>query len=131
VSSLKEVIMRFALALLFAPVPLFAQSPIPTEFPSDASTIAGEALGSRVAGKVFTVKPADGSSWRLEYTSDGYAFIDTSGGFRDTGKWRVEGNTLCIDWRKTTGGCAEARMKGEALYIKRTNNGEVVELIPR
>jgi len=123
--------MRLSLAFFLVPFNVLAQSPLPTEFPSDAVPIAGDALGSRVSGRVFTFKSADGSSFRLEYTSDGYSFIDTSRGFRDTGKWRVEGNTLCIDWRKATGGCSEARLKGEALYIKRTSNGEVVELVPK
>jgi hypothetical protein len=37
-----------------------AQSASPTEFPADAKAIDGDELNKRIAGKVFTVKPAQG-----------------------------------------------------------------------
>jgi hypothetical protein len=92
--------------------------------------LAPEALHQRVSGKVFTGRPADGVTWRLEYKTNGHAFLDTSNGFRDTGKWRVEGSKFCADWQRASGGCSEARVKGNIVYVKRISNGEVVPLSP-
>ena len=107
-----------------------AQTQLPTEFPDDAQPFTAETLRERVAGKVFKVKPADGSEWRLDYKANGYAFIDTSRGFRDSGTWKVEGTQLCVEWKRSSnGGCSEARLKGDTLYVKRSANGEVIVLM--
>lgn len=121
--------MRWFLTLLAAPLSVAAQSSLPTEFPVDAIALPAVSLSERISGKVFTVKPADGTSWRLEYKANGYAFIDTSSGFRDSGKWRVDGTRLCADWQRAPSGCSEARLKDETVYIKRVSNGEVVTLV--
>lgn len=118
--------MRSFLALLVMPLFAFAQSPMPTEFPIDAVATSADDLRGRISGKVFKVKLADGTTWRLEYKANGYAFVDTSRGFRDTGKWRVEDSKLCSDWQKAPSGCSETRIKGEAIYLKRISNGEVI-----
>ena len=83
----------------------------------------------RVAGKAFAFKGADGVSLRIEYKANGYAFINTSRGFSDSGKWHVDGSTLCVDWQKAKGGCSEARLRGDSLYVRRTSNGEIVALV--
>ena len=118
--------MRSILLLMVMPLFAFAQSPIPTEFPADAVPASADDLRARIAGKVFNVKLADGTTWRLEYMANGNAFVDTSRGFRDTGKWRVEGGTLCSDWQRAPNGCSETRIKGEAIYLKRISTGEVI-----
>ena len=121
--------MRLLLAVLVLPAAALAQTTFPTEFPADAQPVSAEALRQRVSGKVFKIKYSDGTSLRLEYKNSGYAFIDTSRGFRDTGKWRVEGEKLCIDWQKIPGGCSDVRMKGDVIHLKRVSNGEVVVLV--
>ena len=72
--------MRSFLALLVMPLFAFAQSPMPTEFPIDAVATSADDLRGRISGKVFKVKLADGTTWRLEYKANGYAFVDTSRG---------------------------------------------------
>ena len=121
--------MRSFLVVLLLPLCSFAQSAMPTKFPADALPATADALRARLSGKVFHVKPADGSSWRLEYKANGYAFLDTGNGFRDSGSWRVEDGKLCSDWHHANGGCSEARLKGESIYLKRVSNGEVIAMV--
>lgn len=120
--------MRSFLTILMIPLYALAQSPIPTEFPADAVPASADDLRGRISGKTYKVKLADGNTWRLEYKANGFAFINTSRGFHDTGKWRVEDTKLCSDWQKAPGGCSETRVKGEAIYVKRSSNGEVIVL---
>ena len=120
--------MRALLALLLIPVLSLAQAPVPMEFPANSTHLTDDHLRQRVSGKVFKVAPADGTSWRLEFKDNGYSFLDTSRGYRDSGKWRVENAQLCIDWQRAAGGCSDVRLKDELLFLKRTSNGEVVSL---
>lgn len=120
--------MRSFIALLLVPLGALAQSVLPTEFPVDASAATAAGLRTLLAGNVFRVKPADGSSWRIDYKANGYAFLDTGSGFRDSGVWRVEDGRLCTDWHRASSGCSEARVVGTSIYIKRASNGEVVLL---
>jgi hypothetical protein len=101
-----------------------------TEFPPDAEMLEGDALRQRMAGKSFKTLAADGQEMRLQYKSDGFAFVDTSRGFRDTGKWRVEGKNVCVDWNRAPSGCSEARAKGEFVHIRRVSTPEVLTLKP-
>lgn len=117
-----------SLMALLLPAVALAQTAMPTEFPADAAAPSTETLRQHVAGKVFRVKPFDGNTWRLEYKSSGYAYVDTSRGFRDTGKWHVEGSQLCGEWQKASSGCNETRLKDAVLYLKRSN-GEVIALL--
>lgn len=121
--------MRSLLLLLLAPVCVAAQNLVPTEFPADAVAVAPASLTERISGKVFKVKPANGQTWRLEYKASGYAFLNTSGGFSDSGKWRVEGTQLCADWQRSPSSCSEVRLKDETVYVKRVSNGEVIALV--
>lgn len=71
---------------------------------------------------------ASPSSWRLDFRSNGYAFIDVSNGFRDSGKWRVEGSALCSEWQRLpAAACSEIRLAGGVLHLKRSNS-EIVSL---
>lgn len=100
----------------------------PADFPADASTLSAAALQEALAGKVFAVKLADGTSWRLEYKSSGYFWINTSRGFNDSGKWTVQDGKLCSELQKVAASCSEARMHGKALLLKRSS-GEIIELV--
>lgn len=123
--------MRSLLALLAFPAALSAQSAAVPDFSDAAASVPAEALRERLSGKVFTVKVADGNTWRLDYKGNGYSFIDTANGFRDTGTWHTEASRLCMELRKATSGCNEMRLKDDVLYMKRSSNGEVVALLPR
>jgi hypothetical protein len=112
----------------------YTQSPPPAlvvDFPPDAKPLAADALQQRLTGKVFHVERADGNHWRLQYQGSGYYFINTSRGFNDSGKWRVEDSKLCAEPQKTPAGCSETRLLGESLYVKRAVNGEVIKLEQR
>lgn len=101
-------------------------------FPADAQPLAAEALKQRLADKVFEVKPTSGGgrSARIEFRGD-YVFADLAAGGRDTGRWRIEASSLCVEWqRRRTDGCAEMRAVGDALYLQRAN-GEVVQYLAR
>lgn len=116
--------------LAAASLPVGAQTPLPTEFPEGSQPFTAEALRERLTGKVFKVKPADGNEWRLDYQANGYVYLDTSRGGRDSGTWRVDGTQLCTEWKRSNaGGCNEARSKDGALYVKRSVNGEVIVLM--
>jgi hypothetical protein len=82
-------------------------------------------LKSLLTDKVFTVALADGSSWRLDFKSNGYYFVDTSTGFSDSGTWRTEDGKLCVAPRKTAAACNESRLVKGELQFKRLS-GEVI-----
>jgi hypothetical protein len=106
-----------------------AQAPAgPQEFPADAKPLSAEELKVRTTDKVFKVALANGSSWRLEYRSNGIFFINISpSGYSDSGKWRVEESRICSEPQKTKASCNEVRDAGAALLLKR-DNGEVIKL---
>lgn len=108
-----------------------AQGALPTEYPPQATGLKGEEISNQMAGKVFTVKTMASGTWRLEFNSRGYLFLDTDSGYSDTGTWRVEDNQWCANLKKTGGGCSELRAVGEVLYYRRGTNGEVVSMTVR
>ena len=122
--------MRFTLAFLAAALPLaaVAQTPLPTEFPADSVLTSADDLRARLGDKVFRIQFADGSSTRIQYNANGYAFLDTSRGFRDSGKWKVEGGKLCNEWRQIASSCSDYRVHGDVVYVRRVSNGEIIAL---
>ena len=83
-------------------------------------------------------KPTPGAedAWDTEikrrvaaHDSRGCAFINTSSGFSDSGKWRVEGSQLCADWQRSPSSCSEVQLNDETVYVKRVSNGEVIALV--
>ena len=106
-----------------------AQAPAPPgEFPADAQPLAAEVLQQRWSGKVFNVKTATGTAWRLQYQAGGAFYINV-GNFSDSGKWRVEGSQLCSEPQKSKAACNEMRLTGDLLYLKR-DSGEIIKLEP-
>lgn len=122
--------MRTVWSVMLLPLSVMAQSGLPTDFPADAVVLATDTLQQRLTDKVYRAKLADGSTWRLEYKSNGYAFLNTGTGFSDTGKWSVQGSQLCSEWRRASSGCLETRATSDVVYVKRSNTGEVVALRP-
>ncbi len=118
--------MRLIYALFFFTFSAFAQTPLTTEFLADSVMPTDDALRAHVSGKTFKIQPATGPSWRLAYKANGYAFLNLSNGFSDSGKWRIEKGQLCNDWQKIGGSCSNVKMKDDVLYVKRVSNGEIV-----
>lgn len=120
--------------LLFAfvslvPLVALAQPAIPTEFPPDAQPFSSGALKERMAGKTFTFVPVAGDPVRIQY-QESYAYFNV-GRASDSGKWRVEGSSICYEWRNFPRGCSEHRKVGELVYVKRSSTGEVVVLMQK
>lgn len=116
-----------AAALAALSVAAFAQG-FPTEFPEGVEAVVGEQLVQRIQGKAFLGKRADGSRVRYEFKSGSNAFYN-SGQNNVSGPWRVAESKICIDAPRM-GGCDEARIKGETLFVKRSSTGEVVQYAP-
>lgn len=76
---------------------------------------------------LFVAKPVVGSELRIQY-KDSYAFLN-SGSTSDSGRWRTEGSSVCNEWKTIRASCSEMRLLGQALYVKRANNGEVMRML--
>ena len=88
-----------------------------------------EVLKTAVEDKVFTVEPAKGTPWRLQYNANGYFYVNV-GNFADSGKWSAKDSTLCTEGKQIRYFCNEFRMKDGVLFMKR-ENGEVVKFTPK
>lgn len=113
-------------ASMASAIPASAQSPFPTEFPPDSAPVDSGALKLLLTGKTFLAKPTEGQPYRIQY-KETYVFFN-SGSFRDTGRWRTEGSSVCIEWNNIRPSCSEIRISGSIPYVKRANNGEVVRM---
>lgn len=110
---------------------LLAATPaLASAFPEGSTAPTADELRQRLVGKTFDVKLASGVGWRLEYKDNGFFFIDTTNGFRDSGPWRTEDGRLCSQGRQINPSCNEMRVSGGALLLKR-DSGEIVEFKPR
>ena len=121
--------MRAFWLLVLAPGFVFAQAAAPTEFPAEAAPLDAEALKTLLTGKTFVMKPVAGEEVRLQYQSD-FAYINI-GRASDSGKWRIDGSSICYEWKRFPAGCSEHRQAGTVVYVKRYSNGEVVALQPK
>ena len=123
-----EILMRImSLALALVPVMAMAQASFPTDFPEGSVPVQAEALKQFLTGKTFVAKPVVGSELRIQY-KDSFAFLN-SGGTSDSGRWRTEGSSVCNEWKTIRASCSEMRLLGQALYVKRSSNGEVMRLL--
>jgi len=100
-----------------------------TAFPEGAEPLTQDALREALAGKVFTMTPANGSDWRWQFNANGYFFFDAGGGYRNSGKWSTKASSVCQDTGKTPG-CNEMRQKDNVLYLVR-DNGELLTFRPQ
>ena len=113
-----------------APAVAAPASPGKGEFPGDLPLPAADALKQRMAGKVYRVKLPTGTSWRLQFQSNGYYFLNvTPSGFSSSGTWRTEDGRLCTQLRGDPMTCNEVRERGDVVVLKRTS-GEVIDLVP-
>lgn len=114
------------MVLLLAPVLASAQAGFPTAFPDGAVVLAPEDLQKKLTGHATDMTYANGAKVRVEY-KDTYAYLNVANA-SDSGKWRVEGSQVCIDWSRFPAGCFEVRAVGDVLYAKRATNGEIVQM---
>ena len=119
---------RFLLVLVTLLAATFAlsQTSFPTEFPPGSTQLDAAVLKQLLAGKTFVAKPVDGPQFRIQH-KDSYVFFN-SGNTRDTGRWKTEGSSVCIEWNNIRSSCSEIQVLGSNLYVKRANNGEVVRM---
>lgn len=101
-----------------------------TDFPAEGKPLSAEALRERLSGKVFHVALSNGSTWRLQYQSSGFFYINVSTGYSDSGKWRAEDSKICSEPQRTKAACNDVRLVGDLLYLKR-DSGEIVKFEPR
>lgn len=117
--------------LCLAGIAAQAQTTPNGEFPPDVTTPDAAAIQQALAGRSFNVVPAQGASFRLQFQSGGYVYLNTDRGFQDSGTWRAEDGQWCFEFQRSGKGCNPTRTKDQQLYIKRVSNGEVVALVPR
>jgi hypothetical protein len=119
---------------IFVSSAAFAQTAPPatfaTEFPPGAQVLEPATATRLVAERPLTFQATGGPLLRLQYRSDGFAFVNSPGG-NDSGKWRVEGTQLCVEWSRFPSSCNELRLAGDKLYVKRSVGGEVVQFLPQ
>jgi len=118
----------FVVAAVALPSIAAAQG-FPTEFPAGSVPLEGEALRKRIEGQTYWVKPADGNEFRVQYLASKEVFLNIYFPGRtlsDTGTWRIEGSSVCVEWRQVKSGCTAHHLVGDQLYVKRASNGEVV-----
>ena len=65
----------------------------------------------------------------MEYSRLGHLFVDVGTGFKDDGPYRVEGSQVCVTLRRSGASCSEYRVDGDAVYLRRASNGEVLTLV--
>ncbi|WP_088278407.1 hypothetical protein [Ideonella sp. A 288] len=111
-----------AVGLAFGALAAQAQAP---QFPDGATTPTSADIKAYLDGKVFDVAIADGTRWRLEYKSNGYFFVDTSTGFRNSGTWQAEDGKLCGHLKGRDRGCNDVRLHQDLLHLKR-DSGEII-----
>jgi hypothetical protein len=103
----------------------------PAQLAVGAVPISGDALRQALSDRKYSVNLADGSSWKLEYKSNGYFFVNTSTGFNGSGTWKLEDGRLCTSGRDIPASCGFVQQRGDSLFMKRSSNGEIIELRPR
>ena len=100
------------------------------DFPEGTITPTAADLAEKLTNKAFSVKLKDGTTWRLEYKANGYIFVDTSGGYRGNGTWKVEDGKICSHMRDRDPNCTDVRLQNGSLLLKRPT-GEIIQYSPQ
>ncbi len=111
-------------------VPASSQASDGLGFPAGARRLEAGELTQLLSGRVTKTYKLDGSSAgsRVQYESSGMVYA-SAGGPSITGRWRVEGSTVCYKWNRgqVADGCVEVRLVGDRPYAQRPT-GEIVRL---
>ena len=100
------------------------------DFPADLPKSSADVLKQRLSDKKFAVQLANGTSWKLEYKSNGYYFVNTSTGFNGSGTWQTADGQICSQGRGEPVTCNDVRERSDGIVLKR-QSGEVIVLVPR
>lgn len=119
--------MSKLIAISLAAAAQMAVLPQALAFPDGSKELTASELQQRLADKVFSVALKDGTKWRLEFRG-GYVFVDTSKGYRTSGKWFTEAGSLCTELQGRGRTCNEARLLDNVLHLKR-DTGEIVQYL--
>lgn len=104
----------------------------PMSFPPEAQPISAAALQTRLAGKSYAGRLANGTGWTARYEANGRLQFNVSNGTSDKGRWQTEDNRLCVTFEGAfPSGCSEMRADAQRLYLQRSSTGEVVTLTPQ
>jgi hypothetical protein len=116
------------LAMAMIALPALAQTRLTKEFPASAAPLAPEAMKARFTpGKEFSFQSAEGYEVRMNF-QDGEQATVAAPRATDTGRWRIDGSSVCFEFRRFPSGCNEVKAVGDTLYWKRVSNDEVVKL---
>jgi len=107
--------------LMIAPLSALAADPV---------DVPEAELISLLKGKNLTVDNVRWGSVRLQLQENGGLYGSASGG-SDSGKWRVEGSKLCLEWRKWDyEGCGLVQKVGDKFQHLWPNGGLHFTFIP-
>jgi hypothetical protein len=70
-----------------------------------------------------TAKSASGKSFKFQFKSDGTAMRQRSDGKKVSGKWKINGNTICTTWSDIGKRCNTVEKKGGSYEMM--SNGKV------
>jgi hypothetical protein len=123
---LHSSLVRLSIAsFLLCSAPAHAQG-----FPGGAAALTSAEIKQRLEDRTLDVKLDDGVTWRLEYKSSGFFFVNTSRGFSGSGPWSAEEGKLCGQLHGAPRACAEVRLYQDVVHYKR-DSGEIIRLVPR
>ena len=109
---------------------LISSAALAQDFPEGSAQPNNDEIRKYLEDKVLDSKTADGTTWRLEYKSNGYFFINTSRRFNSDGKWQIEDGKLCGQLKGRDRACNEVRMHNGILLYKR-DSGEIISIVQR
>jgi len=109
--------------------PLMAQTTTTPGF-SDLPSLTAQELGSKLEQKVFLVQLKSGDTWRLDFRSNGFFYVNTGTGYSASGKWRTEDGKLCTEGKYLATVCNDARLDGDTMLFL-LDSGEVVRYLPK
>ncbi len=93
---------------------------------ADHGQITGAALEDLFAGATAHGKTSKGVNYTTKFNPDGSVKLDAISGFKDSGKWRLNGNAYCATWKKVRKGkdaCWEVFHKAGDDYHLKTTDG--------
>jgi len=89
---------------------------------ADHGQVSEAELKALFTGATAHGKTTKGAKYTTKFTPDGSIILDVATGFKDTGKWRIDGNTYCATLKKSRKGteaCWEViHRSGDAYHLK-------------
>jgi hypothetical protein len=73
--------------------------------------------GSQIRAKLAGMEITDGTHWADQFSANG-TVASYSMGRKNTGKWHVNKDELCIDRGKNDGGCYQVWLSGKKIELR-------------